>query len=351
MKFVELQQYDSSLQLIYPDVYKEDISGPASITSVDDWRAGRFLFIKDKKFLNRFKASVVADASILKKMGLVLQEDLLNQSQDLQELKAMMGFIASTKDVNLSICYLSKPFYDLKFGSLNDLIDGRQLNSSEIHSSVWIAQQVFIGESVKIGAEAKIYAGAVIMSKSVIGAGTIIYPNVVIYPYSEIGMNCRIHAGVVIGADGFGYHFHQGNHLKIWHLGGVKIGNNVEIGAMSAVDMGTFSPTLIGDGTKIDNQVQIGHNGRIGKGVIICGQVGLSGSVTLGDFCVVGGKAGFGPDTSVGAGSQVAGSAMVNSDWPDRSVIAGHPARPVKEWLKGVAYVRKESLSKSKEDK
>ena len=124
----------------------------------------------------------------------------------------------------------------------------------------------------------------------------------------------------------------------------MTIGHNVEIGANSCVDQGTFSPTTIGDGTKVDNHVQIAHNCKIGRGVIICGHVAFGGSAVIGDFTVLGGKAAVGNGVIVGKACQVAGNAMVNSDIEDSSVVAGHPARPLKEWLRGVAWLRQQSL-------
>src|SRR5690606_38336150 len=116
----------------------------------------------------------------------------------------------------------------------------------------------------------------------------------------------------VIGSDGYGYTYHQGQHVKIWHMGGFIIHDDVEIGSNSSVDMGTFSPTIIGSGTRIDNLVQIAHNCKIGRGCILCGQSGLAGSVVLEDYVVLGGRATVGPDSSIGMGSQIAGGAKVN---------------------------------------
>ena len=152
----------------------------------------------------------------------------------------------------------------------------------------------------------------------------------------------------MIGSDGFGYNFDQGEHLKIWHIGGVVIGNDVEVGACTTIDSGTFTPTLLGDGSKLDNQVQIAHNCKLGRGVIMCGQSGLAGSATLGDYTLVGGKAAVGPGFTLGDRCQIGGAAVVNNDWPDDSILGGHPARPVKEWLRGVAHLRKEALKKDK---
>ena len=129
-------------------------------------------------------------------------------------------------------------------------------------------------------------------------------------------------------------------------MGGVIIGNDFEMGANSCVDQGTFSPTKIADGVKLDNHTQIGHNSDIGNGVILCGHAGTAGSVILGDFTVLGGYVAIGPGLELGAACKVGGGAKVLCDWPAKSKISGHPARPIKEWLRGIAWVRKESQKK-----
>ena len=184
------------------------------------------------------------------------------------------------------------------------------------------------------------------MSGVEIHEGTEIFPNTVVYRNVKIGKHVRIHGNCTIGADGFGYNFKNGEHLKVWHMGSVIIHDHVEIGAGTCIDSGTFSPTIIGAGSKIDNLVQIGHNCRLGKGVILCGQSGLAGSCSLGDYVVLGGKAAVGNGVTVGKASQIAGNAGVISNIGDGVVVGGFPARDIKEWMKGVAYVRKHSLSK-----
>jgi UDP-3-O-[3-hydroxymyristoyl] glucosamine N-acyltransferase len=134
-------------------------------------------------------------------------------------------------------------------------------------------------------------------------------------------------------------------------MGGVIIHDGVEIGSNSSVDMGTFSPTIIGPGCIIDNLVQIAHNVKLGRGCVLCGQSGVAGSAVLEDFVVLGGRAAIGPDSHIGMGTQVAGGAKVNESaiWPAGSKLGGHPARDLKEWMKGFAYLRKVSLKENKE--
>jgi len=129
----------------------------------------------------------------------------------------------------------------------------------------------------------------------------------------------------------------------------VVIGDDVEIGANTTIDRGTFSDTIVASGCIIDNQVQIAHNCKIGTGVIICGKVAMAGSTEIGDYTVIGGMAALGQDLKIGKACQIGGLAGVSGSWPDKSIIAGHPARDVKEWLRGVATLRKLSQPPAKE--
>ena len=277
----------------------------------------------------------------------IFQEDFLSTVESEVEdiLKDALGW-AKVENVPLAISALSKPFYDFVQEGLNNEIDGRKLGSVKIDPTAKIAENVFIGSDVVIEEDVVIHSGVSILSQSSIGKGTIIYPNVTLMSKTKVGSEVRIHSGTVIGSDGFGYNFDAGVHKKVWHMGGVVIGNDVEIGSNSSIDQGTFSPTVIGDGSKLDNQVQVGHNVHLGRGVILCGQVGVAGSTVIEDYCVFGGQAGVAPDIRIGAGSQIAGGAGVTGTLDKGSTVAGHPARPVKEWLRANATLRKLSLKK-----
>ena len=347
MKLNDLLKFDSSLKMIKNPEWPEEI---LAISALDALTSNGLIFIRNAKFLQKLTPHL--EKAYASKTGVIVDEKfyaIMNADSNAQLDK--MAWIATSPNVALTLTILSRPFYDKKMQGLNTQVDGRQMGTTEIHPSARISQNVFIGEHVKIGANVEIMAGSVIHPHVTIGDNTKIYPNVSLYSFVQIGANCRIHSGTVIGSDGFGYTFHQGQHKKIWHMGGVVIHDDVEIGSNSSVDAGTFSPTIIQSGCRIDNLVQIAHNVKIGKGCILCGQSGVAGSAVLEDYVVLGGRAAIGPDSHLGMGTQVAGGAKVNESaiWPAGSKLGGHPARDLKEWMKGLAYVRKMSLKETKE--
>jgi len=344
MNIKELLNLDEGLQLVYPKSWDERIKGITTVTVPND---NHVFFLKEYKFYKYWVDTVKkSDKKEWLKTGAVVDKNLFEDEKNKNFILNNAGFVIVSENVDLSICLISEPFYQIKYGNKNDTEDGRDTGTAKIHSTASIAKGVFIGEDVSVEENVKIYSGSVIMSGVKIEKNTVLYPNVTVYYDVKIGKNCRIHSGCVIGADGFGYKMVNGVHKKIWHVGSVIIEDSVEIGALSSVDSGTFIPTKIGKGTIIDNQVQIGHNSQIGKGVILCGQSGISGSAVLGDYTVCGGKAGIGNDVTVGENCQIAGNAMVNTSWPANSVLGGHPARPLREWLRGLAYIRKQVKNK-----
>ncbi len=338
MNVKELLNLDQTLHLISDHSMDNRFLG---IMDADSFKEDHLFFVKNKNFL---KDALSFD---LKKIGIIIDAkffNLLNES-DVAKLKDAK-LLLTAKDVMLVMCKASKIFYEKEFLETDNIVDGRQLGTVEIDPTSLIAQGVFIGSNVKIGANVKIFSGVCIQSNVDIGDNSIIFNNVTIYSKTKIGNNVRIHAGTVIGADGFGYHFANGAHQKIWHMGGVVINDNVEIGANSCVDMGTFSPTIIGSGCKLDNNVQVGHNVKLGTGVVLCGHTAVGGSTVIGDFTVAGGQSGFSNGVTVGAQVQVAGRAGVVSNVTDKQTVAGFPARDLKEWLKAEATLRKIALAK-----
>lgn len=179
-----------------------------------------------------------------------------------------------------------------------------------------------------VGEHAHLQAHVFVGANAIIGDNNWLMPGVVVGAECQLGRRVRLQPGVVIGSDGFGYEFIDGRHEKIPQVGSVVIGDDVEIGANSTLDRARFSRTLIGEGTKIDNLVQIGHNVVIGRHCMLCAQVGISGSTKIEDYVVLGGQAGVGGHITIGKRAKAGGQAGITSDVPAGSFVNGTPAIP-----------------------
>ena len=209
---------------------------------------------------------------------------------------------------------------------------------ARLESDVTIDPGVVIGPFAHIGSGSTIAANSVIGPGVQIGRGCHIGSNVTIM-HSFLGNGVIIHSGASIGQDGFGFSIGRNGHTKVPQTGRVVIQDNVEIGANSAIDRGANRDTVIGEGTKIDNLVQIAHNVVIGRHCLIAGQVGIAGSSILGDFVFMGGQVGVAGHVKIGSGVQIAGGSDVHGDIAPGSKVGGSPARPLKQWFREVAVL------------
>jgi len=203
--------------------------------------------------------------------------------------------------------------------------------SASVHKTAYVGPNCVIGERVKLGAGVVLHGGVVVADDCEIGDGTVLFPNVTLYPRSQLGQRGRIHAGAVIGSDGFGYVLDGGLHRKIPQVGNVIIGDDVEIGANATIDRGALGPTVIGKGTKIDNLVQIAHNVQIGEHCIVISQAGVAGSTKLGNYVILAGQAGVAGHLKLGNKVTVGAQAGVMTDIPDGQMWLGSPAQPDKQ--------------------
>ncbi len=203
--------------------------------------------------------------------------------------------------------------------------------TARLAPNVAVHAGAIVGDAVEIGAGSTIYGGVHLMAGCKLGAGVTVFPNVVLYEDTLVGDRVILHAGVVLGAYGFGYRSGPEGHQQAAQLGYVEIGDDVEIGAGTTIDRGTYGPTRIGRGTKIDDQVMIGHNCSIGRHNLICGQVGIAGSTTTGDFVVLAGQVGLRDHIAIGDRAVIMAGAGVMHDVPDGEVWFGYPATPQRE--------------------
>jgi UDP-3-O-[3-hydroxymyristoyl] glucosamine N-acyltransferase len=214
-------------------------------------------------------------------------------------------------------------------------------NSANIGKNVEIAPFCYIGANVTIENNVRLHSGVKILDNSFIGDNTEIFQGVTVFEGCKVGRNCIIGVNSVIGGDGFGFHFAKGKHNKVPQSGIVEIGNNVEIGSNVSIDRATFGKTVIGEGSKIDNQVQIGHNVKIGNHVIVVAQSGISGSTEIGDYSILAGKSGLVGHIKVGKGVTIGGASVVTKSVKDGKFVIGYPAVEERQWKRQAIFVAK----------
>jgi UDP-3-O-[3-hydroxymyristoyl] glucosamine N-acyltransferase len=303
----------------------------ADLAGLEQAGAETLTFIRDRGFANQWRTSKAAAA--------LVSEGIVVDGHD--EGARALVFV---KDADLAMVRVLS-----MFERKPEVPAAGVHPTAHVDPSAKIAATARVGPFCVVGARAVVGEGSVLLSRVslgadvVVGPGSMLHPGVVVYDRCTIGAQSILHANVCIGADGFGYRPDpQGRGLiKIPHIGTVQIGNGVEIGACACVDRGKFGATVIGDGTKIDNLVQIGHNAQVGRCVILCGQAGLAGSVTLGDGVIVGGHAGIADGLTVGAGARIGAKSGVMCDVPAGQVWTGTPAAPHKDQMRTWSAVKK----------
>ncbi|HNV92726.1 MAG TPA: UDP-3-O-(3-hydroxymyristoyl)glucosamine N-acyltransferase [Candidatus Cloacimonas sp.] len=268
----------------------------------------------------------------------------LEQEKLLDIVKASSaGLIITTKRYvpmfpDRALLIVEKPYFALML-LITYLLNQENKNITyTIHPSAVVAEDVILDKEVAIGANVVIGSGSKLGKGVIIGEGcsigknvyigerTKLYPNVCLYDDCVIGNNCILHSGVIIGADGFGFMLIAGVQQKIPQVGNVVIGNDVEIGANSCIDRATLGSTIIGNNTKIDNLVQIGHNCVVGEHSVICSQVGLAGSTIVGDFVYLAGQVGVADHLKIGNRAMIGAQSGVSSNIPDDGKYFGYPA-------------------------
>ena len=218
--------------------------------------------------------------------------------------------------------------------------DGAKVHASaQLESDVTVEPNAVIGPDAQIGRGTLISAGAVVGHRVTIGRDCYLGPNTSV-THALLGDRVILQAGVRIGSDGYGFAMGKTGHVKVPQIGRVIIQNDVEVGANSTIDRGALADTIVGEGTKIDNLVQIAHNVVIGRHCIIVSQVGISGSTEIDDFAVLAGQVGIAGHLKIGTGAQLGAQAGLMHDVPAGERWSGYPAQPVRAWLREVALLR-----------
>ena len=211
--------------------------------------------------------------------------------------------------------------------------------SASVGKDGYVGEFAYIGENTTIGEGCRIFPHAYIGDHVTIGDHTIVYPHVTIYDGCVVGKNCILHAGAVIGSDGFGFAPENGGYKKIPQLGNVVLEDEVEVGANTTIDRAVMNSTVIRKGVKLDNLVQIAHNVQVGENTVMAAQVGISGSTKVGSRCMIGGQVGLGGHIHIGDDTQIGAQSGIISHIEAHSRVMGSPAIPLKNFFRsGVIY-------------
>lgn len=211
----------------------------------------------------------------------------------------------------------------------------------ELGDGVTVMTGAFLSPGVRVGAGTAIWPGVFIGHGSTVGRDCTIYPNVVIMDSVTVGDRVIIHPSAILGADGYGFVFHEGRHVKIPQVGCVEIGDDVELGACACIDRATTGKTVVGRGSKIDNAVQVAHNVTIGEHVLAVAQTGIAGSTKIGSYVVMGGQTAIADHAEVADGTVLAGRSGVITGKLEKGVYGGTPVQPHREWLRSMSHLRR----------
>lgn len=244
------------------------------------------------------------------------------------------GAVARVPDARLALAHASAHFVSPHLPAVG--VDERASvhHSATLGAGVRVAAYAVIGAGAVLGQDCAVGAGSVIGEGVTLGAGCRLYPNVTIYPGVVFGDRVVVHAGSVIGADGFGYAAGPAGAVKVHHVGGVRLEDDVEVGANTCIDRGTLQDTVVGARTKIDNHCQVGHNVQIGHDTLIAGMAAIAGSVKIGSGVIIGGAVGISDHVTIGDGARLAGRSGVTKSVPAGATWAGFPARPHREFVR-----------------
>ncbi|WP_456377376.1 UDP-3-O-(3-hydroxymyristoyl)glucosamine N-acyltransferase [Lutibacter sp.] len=326
MKSFTIQEINAIIEGELVGNTNQKISGPEQLEKATQNQIG---FIGNRKYMHLWKASKACAA--------IVNENLKIEPEENRAL-------IKVKNADLAMAKLLEVFNpDSPYLEENIHPTAVVHESATIGEGCKIGANCYIGKDVVLGNEVILYPNVTIFDATKIGNNTIIWSGTVVRERSEIGSFCIFHNNVSIGADGFGYRPSEDGRglVKIPHIGNVIIGNEVEIGANTTVDRAKFSSTIIGDGCKIDNLVQIAHNCVLGRSCIMAGSSGLAGSVTLGDGVIIGGSSSIKDHLTIGSGAVVGGGSGVMSDVAAGKTVVGYPAAESRDMFRQWVALRK----------
>ncbi len=280
----------------------------------------------------------VGHAEVCWQQGLVVKSPAIVEAQSAPEELEDCLLVENLQEQFPQLLEIFRPSLDYRGVSAQAVVAGDFSYQDPVH----VGAGAFIGPEVSCGPSVYIGPGVVIYGQVTLAEGVVLHSGVKIQSPATLGCHTVIHSNTVLGADGFGYQFQSGKHRKLVHLGGVKIGDRVEIGASTTVDRATLGETVVGSGTKIDDQVHIGHNCKIGENCLIIGQAGLAGTVTLGDYVTVSGQTAIKDHVKIADNVQIAGKSGVTKDITrEGAVVSGFPAQLHRDELKQKLLIKK----------
>ena len=298
----------------------------ADIKSLSEARASDVSFLSSKKYAAEFKQSTAAACIV---------------PQDFTEASLGNSVLLKVKEPYYAYAKLIDFFYSSGKKTESKIMPSAYVSkSAKIGNNCYIGHNVVIEDEAEIGNDCIIESGSVIGYKLKIGDRARIDSNVSI-SNAIIGDDFIVLSGACIGQEGFGFATHLGVHKKIYHIGRVIIGNDVEIGANSTIDRGSMKDTIIEDLCRVDNLVQIGHNAHIKKGAILVSQVGIAGSSTIGSYCALGGQVGVAGHITITDGVQISGQGGVIQDIKEPGIMGGTPAVPIRDWHRQTIIMKK----------
>lgn len=296
----------------------------SNIATMENAKAGDVCFFYDKKSKEQ-AGRIKATACIT--------------TEELSQFVAPGVVVLICNNPKLGYVKLNTVLYEVQLPDAHIAASAKIDSTAEIGFNCFIGENVVIGSNVEIGNNCVIEANAVIEHSCKIGNGCRIGVGAHL-AFCKTGDNCYIFSGARIGQDGFGFMMVNGQHKRIPQLGLVIIGNDVEIGANACVDRGALDDTVIGDGCRIDNLVQVAHNVKLGRGCILVSQVGIAGSTELGDYVVCGGQVGIADHIKIGSGTQIAAQSGVISNIGPGEVVMGYPTVPIKQFMRQAMFLQ-----------